>query len=179
MRIAFCGASGTGKTTLARWLVSSYDMELNPVGSRSVSKAMGFDSPYDVDKVGMRRQFQHRLQDSKVEWELDHDHFVTDRTTYDELVYAIMHDVSAIDERYLARAISHMRRYTHVIYCPAEEFINTGDDPARVKDFTYHVVFDTVLHGYLKRWQPERLITLHCEGIEERKRALKRSLGLL
>ena len=57
MRIAFCGASGTGKSTLAKWIVENAaelkldGIELNPVGSRSVAKAMGFSSPYDVDKA--------------------------------------------------------------------------------------------------------------------------------
>lgn len=53
LRIAFCGASGTGKTTLAKAIQQKYGLELNPVGSRSVSKAMGFDSPYDVDKASV------------------------------------------------------------------------------------------------------------------------------
>lgn len=57
MKIAFAGASGTGKTTLARWVSDTYGLPLNPVGSRSVAKEMGFvgpdgeGRPYDVDKA--------------------------------------------------------------------------------------------------------------------------------
>jgi hypothetical protein len=51
MKIAFCGASGTGKTTLARYISEKYDLPMNPVGSRSTASLMGFKSPYDVDKA--------------------------------------------------------------------------------------------------------------------------------
>lgn len=51
MRLAFCGASGTGKTTLARMWSRLTGDELNPVGSRSVAAEMGFRSPYDVDRA--------------------------------------------------------------------------------------------------------------------------------
>jgi hypothetical protein len=52
MRIAFCGASGTGKTTLAKALGEFFELERNPVGARSVAREMGFDNPYDVDRAG-------------------------------------------------------------------------------------------------------------------------------
>src|SRR5271170_3399791 len=87
LRVAICGASGTGKTTLATFISETYGIPMNPVGSRSVSKAMGFDSPYDVDKAGKRAEFQRRLVTEKCEWEAAHDTFVTDRTTFDNLAY--------------------------------------------------------------------------------------------
>lgn len=51
MRIAFCGASGTGKTTLAKYLADRVELPFNPVGSRSTAAELGFSSPYDVDKA--------------------------------------------------------------------------------------------------------------------------------
>jgi hypothetical protein len=51
MRIAFVGASGTGKTTVAKVLAERLGLPFNPVGSRSTAKAMGFEGPYDVDKA--------------------------------------------------------------------------------------------------------------------------------
>lgn len=59
-QIAFTGASGTGKSTLARWLAEELGVPFNPVGARSVAKAMGFYDPstgearpYDVDKASL------------------------------------------------------------------------------------------------------------------------------
>lgn len=50
-RIAFMGASGVGKTTLAEWLCAELGIEMNPVGARSTASIMGFSSPYDVDRA--------------------------------------------------------------------------------------------------------------------------------
>ena len=54
MRVAFCGASGTGKTTLARFLANRMGWPMTDMGSRTVAKELGFDSPYDVDKASLR-----------------------------------------------------------------------------------------------------------------------------
>ena len=104
MRIAFAGASGTGKSTLANFLAKEYGLPVNPVGSRSVSAAMGFASPYDVDRAGKRSEFQQRLLDEKLAWERDHEAFVTDRTTLDNLAYTTLHDVHSIDAATLTQA---------------------------------------------------------------------------
>lgn len=54
MRIAFCGASGTGKTTLARVIGQELGLSMNPHGSRSTAKKMGFSNPYDVDRASLK-----------------------------------------------------------------------------------------------------------------------------
>jgi predicted ATPase len=174
MRIAFSGASGTGKTTLATYVSERYGLPVNPVGSRSVAKAMGFDSPYDVDAVGRRAEFQRRLVTDKRVWENDHDEFVTDRTTIDNLVYTILHDVKAIDKSLLDDVIGGLSRYTHVFYCPKSAFFHVGNDPHRVKDETYHNVFDVTLEGWLTKCLPteSKLTILYDASSESRKRAV-------
>lgn len=179
-RIAFCGASGTGKTTLAAWLSQTLGVPLNPVGSRSVSRAMGFESPYDVDKAGMRGSFQRRLQAEKIIWENLNPAFVTDRTTLDELVYTLMHDVKSVTPEYLESATKHLARYSLIVICPVDVFCKVGDDPARVPDLTYQRLFDVCLEGVLDRWAPVgSLMWLHEDGIEARQRVLSARLGLL
>lgn len=153
LRIAFCGASGTGKTTLAKWVSDQYHIPMNPIGSRIVAKEMGFESPYDVDKAGKREEFQRRLQAKKIAWEMENDIFVTDRTTLDDFSYTALHDVRAVDEVFIGKAFAHMNRYTHVFYCPTDSFCDPGDDPQRIKDMAYHRVFDMMMLGCLTNWQ--------------------------
>jgi predicted ATPase len=150
MRIAFTGSSGTGKSTLARFVADHYGIPLNPIGSRSVALEMGFSSPYDVDKAGKRAEFQRRLQSEKVAWETKHDMFVTDRSTLDELAYTSLHDVqTAVSPDYYRTALEHMNRYTLVVRCPVATFCSLDNDPKRLNDIRYQQVFDALLHGLL------------------------------
>jgi predicted ATPase len=149
-RVAFLGASGTGKTTLARFVAELYEIPLNPVGSRSVAEAMGFGSPYEVDAAGKRAEFQRRLLDEKCAWEAAHDAFVSDRTTLDVLAYTALHEVRSIDDAFVAAVKKGLSRYTHVIYCAMEAFCKPGGDPARVQDAAYHFTFDVLARAFLK-----------------------------
>lgn len=178
-RVAFCGASGTGKTTMATWLAEEASLPLNPVGSRSVAKEMGFDSPYDVDKAGRRGEFQRRLVTDKRIWENLHPSFVTDRTTLDNLVYTMLHDVRSIDAQLLGSMVEGMKRYTLIVVCPVDVHCKLGTDTARIADLTYQQLFDAALEGVLDRWAPTApILWLHHEGVEVRKQVLRRRLGL-
>lgn len=58
-RIAFTGASATGKTSLAIWLAQHLGVPFNPYGSRSAAASMGFvddegkPKPYNVDRADL------------------------------------------------------------------------------------------------------------------------------
>ena len=149
MRIAFCGASGTGKTTLVDPLMKTLGLEKNPIGSRSVAADMGFANPYDVDAAGRRVEFQTRLVTEKRAWEDAHDSFITDRTTVDNLAYSALHMVEAIDSDYLKFCLDGLARYTHIFFCPSRVFCNPAGDPARVQDLTYHRLYDIMLEGLI------------------------------
>lgn len=151
IRCCFAGSSGTGKTRLATYVAEHYKIPLNPIGSRSVAASMGFASPYDVDKAGQRAAFQERLLSDKIDWERDHVSFVSDRSTYDNLAYTMVHDIHSIDARTLERASLHMLHYTHVFYCPFTAFCKVGGDTARINDRTYQELYDSVLYGLLSR----------------------------
>lgn len=179
MRIAFAGASGTGKTTLARYVSERYGLPINPVGSRSVSAAMGFASPYDVDAAGKRGEFQRRLQEEKIAWEMAHDSFVTDRTTLDELVYTMFHDVDTAAGEYHERAVAHMARYDLVFFCPARAFCKVDGDKARRDSMPYQVLFSDVLDGLsltnnnIEWWMS---LPLHQNRIEERQAVIDKEV---
>ena len=182
-RIALTGASGTGKSTLATNLAAHLKLPLNPVGSRSVAESMGFASPYDVDKAGMRGEFQRNLILQTIGWEFRHDEFVTDRTLLDNLAYTALHDVASVSEELLFSCFSGMSRYTHIIHCPVDVFCNPGGDPQRVQEIAYHQVFDAVLTGLFDRWFQRsqwggKLVRMEMEGREERIESVKQMFNV-
>lgn len=153
-RIAFAGASGTGKTTRMNAVAEALGLPVCPVGSRSVAKELGFASPYDVDKaLGAREVFQRQLLARKIAWEKDHEEtgFVTDRTHYDNLAYTALHASTSITDAYLDSVVKASAIYTTIVFCPMATFWNVGDDPARVKDRAYHEMFDILIDGILRR----------------------------
>lgn len=173
IRLALSGASGTGKTTLACAVADHYVLPICPVGSRGVARSMGFENPYDVDSAGKRAEFQRRLIMEKADWESRFDSFVTDRTVLDNLAYAMLHCVEAIDDGLLAIVRQAAQRYTHVAYCPVDVFCNTAGDPARVSDMAYQYVYDAAVYGLLtKTIHGPRLHTLIRPDIDWRRLTL-------
>ncbi len=173
LRVGFCGSSGTGKTTLASYVAETFGLPINPIGSRTVSKAMGFDSPYDVDAAGRRSEFQRDLLYEKFKWESLNDSFVTDRTVADVITYTALHCVRSIDETQILDVALGMRRYTHIFYCPESIFCNTDGDPDRVTDLSYQKVYDQCLCGIVRHYvQDSRLLCLIRSELDARKSAV-------
>lgn len=162
LRIAFIGASGTGKTYVTDYIQHKFDLPLNPIGSRSIAKAMGFMNPYDVDKQGLRGPFQRRLFAEKSAWERNNENFVTDRTCFDNLAYACMHGaVDALTSDELNLYVDAMARYTHVIYLPVNRFQKLGVDPVRLKSEAYHKLYDILIRALLDEFKIDDY-TLDC-----------------
>src|SRR4029079_2693859 len=119
-RIAFVGASGTGKTSLIERLLQvarGYTLPMIQVGARTVAAEMGYASPYEVDAAGRRAEFQLRLLRSKINEELCTDSFVTDRSVADVLTYFALHDAKHLEQATIEETREAFNRYTHIFIC--------------------------------------------------------------
>ena len=180
MRVAFSGASGTGKTTLARWVAEEFNLELNPVGSRSVAAEMGLASGYEADQQGRRKEFSERLIQTKRDWEEDHDEFVTDRSVFDDLTYAALSDVGVIEDDLLESCVVGMARYSHLIFNPIEVMQRLADDPTRQDSKAYNTLFEALLRGLIKQhadFDADSMIYLLSPVLEHRKTWIRGFLG--
>lgn len=148
MKIAISGASGTGKTTLARMISEHYQIPINPIGSRTVAKEMGFDNPYDVDKAGLRVEFQEKLFDAKREWELTHDSFVTDRSYLDNLTYCVLHMAEHLTEEKVFEYQRMMSIYHATVVLSRASFQKL-DDGIRQTNAMYHQYYELLLMSAL------------------------------
>lgn len=154
MRLAFTGASGTGKTSIASEVAEVYGIPLCPVGARTVAAEMGFKNPYEVDAAGKRHEFVRRLLQAKSDWEAAHNAFVTDRAHFDNLVYTIVHNQDVVTPELTLATATAARRYTNVILCRTDVFQRLGADPTRRHEPEYHAHFQSVLVGLLERHWP-------------------------
>lgn len=162
LRIAFTGASGTGKTTLARMVSEHYGlpMEQWPVPdspgeyestTRHVARMLtGDPEPYKVDALGLRGEFQRKLLATKIAWEQDHAEtgFVTDRTHFDNLAYGALHDIddSATDPEFFRLVRDNMYTYDLIIFCPTGR-VPFELDAVRKNSVVYHKLIEAMLHG--------------------------------
>lgn len=163
MRIAIAGASGTGKTTLAKAISERFTLPLNPIGARTVAKDMGFDNPYDVDAAGKRVEFQKRLFEAKRDWELAHDSFVTDRTYLDNLTYCALHMVEHLEDNAVDVFTKAMGRYQILFFLPRRAFSSLGDG-VRKTSAVYHEIYERLLTGFIYSGQRRHLVVPVCPG---------------
>ncbi len=180
IRLAFTGSSATGKTRLAEHFAKRLNLAINPIGSRSVAKEMGVDSPYDVDQVeGMRYKFQRRLFEEKREWETQRDSFVTDRAVIDNLAYLILHNVHSVDADLYKAHLDHMRRYTLVVFTPMTFVYEPGNDQARVNDPTYQKIYEVLISGLLEESLRNTFLMLTSSDWEVRTAQVEAALAEL
>ena len=161
-RIALMGASGTGKTTLARelsrrlclpmeqWLIPE-EGGVESTTRHVARKLFGEPLPYlaTPGRDGTRAKFQNELLVTKRSWELAHlqTGFVTDRTHVCNAAYWFLEDSAGPgrDSRYLELIRDAMRTYSHVWLCSVDEFYHAGQDPARKSDLAYQRAVEALM----------------------------------
>lgn len=167
MRIAIIGASGTGKTTLAKEISERTGLPYLPTRTRDMAeKLFGEPKPYLADELGRRSEFQRAVQDDKYSAESTTPHFVTDRSFLDNLAYSAMHDANgtASDPAFVSDAFRMTAEcYDLIIFCHMEDFFNSGDDPARKLSQSYQSIYECTLSGLVLRMSqmyPKTVLTL-------------------
>lgn len=184
MKIAFMGASGTGKSTLARYVSQRYQIPINPIGSRSVAASMGFENPYDVDRAGRREEFQLRLMREKLEWESHNRSFVTDRTALDQYIYAELENART-PERELEWMLHDIQAnlidaaYDLVFWTPVEYHQSLDGDPSRKVDADYHQHFEKLIKQSLHYGRFSLVTALTCSELTDRQEEVDYQIGRL
>lgn len=165
-RVAFAGASGTGKSTLAAACAAAFGLPTVPVGARSVAREMGFASPYDADAAGRRAELQARLFAAKRDFEATQSSFVTDRTHLDNLAYTAMHACEALTPDDVDARLRASLRYDLVFFCSVEQFHDCAGDPARRPELGYHLTYELILSSLLRSLANRGTFVFHVMGAD-------------
>lgn len=159
--MGFVGPDGTGRP---------FDVDRAPLGSYQYVLANGVDldgtdkgDPIVAAREALRLAaeierengrfptcrplFQQRLTQGKVAWEQAHDDFVTDRTSLDDVAYALLHCPEMVTRAFLDAAIGHLARYDLVVFAPLSAGQWLGDDAARQGDADYYWRLEVQIRG--------------------------------
>jgi len=151
-KIGICGPSGTGKSTLAKWISEYYNIVNLDLSSKNLWPELGVTSHKEVitkshvdpdwgvqfqgDVLAMRSMLLDRTSYS----------FVSDRTPLDSIPYMMLQSSMYIDsssmQNFMNNAVIQLaKQYTHLIILPYQGN-KIEDDKNRVTNIHYQFMVD-------------------------------------
>lgn len=173
MRIAFCGAGGTGKTTVANLLKDELGLTFAPSVVRSVMEEWKVtEATLHKLSANQRAQLQYEIYARKEQHDREHKKKVIfDRTLADHYAYNLIY-AGGVDltPQFLRdirdRAIEALKAYSVVIYAPIFEW-DIGHDGFRNTNEVNRRLVDSIIHDCLFRSSIE-FVTLRDESPAKR-----------
>jgi DNA polymerase III delta prime subunit len=156
LRIAFTGAGGTGKTTTAGFVAKELGLPILKSASRS---------QYEVDdltetKVQLmddqkRAELQFKIFDRKIVNDRGFS-YVADRTILDHYSYCLAYCSQYMSNNHFLEVEEKVRTlmlstYSHIFYFPWGYWV-AKDDGVRQNSWAWQSQIDTIIVGYLNRW---------------------------
>lgn len=162
MRIAFTGASSTGKTTLAKEVLALYpNLRAINVDARGLIAEQNCANVSDMSQEQYKR-FQIAYIERKLSLECAESDYITERSFVDAFVYWRHHCASisdAIDDcRILDICKRGASRYDIHIHLPFGQIPFTADG-YRHNSLDYHRKIDSEIKALLQKW---RLKSIEC-----------------
>ena len=140
MSIGLCGASGTGKTTLALTYSKYAKVEYLPSLAREVYKALGLNPSADYTFATRLKIQRAILETTEVQYRKSSKNFISDRTPLDFLAYTLadigrttLGDAERTEfQSYYRDCFDLTNKYFHavVLVQPSFEIVNDGIRPA-------------------------------------------------
>jgi hypothetical protein len=162
MKVAFSGAGGTGKSTIALWVAEQFGIPYVGSVGREAFKLMGIES--EAAQEGMSEEKLLELQwlifKLLQEKRKVHKHFVTDRLILDNYVYGLRRCGGLIDaarqKEWEEMAVQDLYSFDLVFYCPTGLFPVEGDG-MRVAAQGYQTLIDSAIYGLLCKHAFDRM----------------------
>jgi len=175
MKVAFTGASSTGKTTLANTLrkdpwIKSYLPLFITVDARSMLTSRGFQS-MDQMPISDRRVFQVDYLSKKLALEEGQDNYLTDRSFLDLAAYWIERDAAGLKlsnaDAYVDRCRHEIGRYDIHFFFPYG-CIPFKSDGYRSDNISFHARIDSRIQNLITEWNV-KVVRLDAVGLTKRR----------
>ena len=160
MKIAFSGASSTGKTTLVNALLAdgrfaAYASKLVKVDARKIIESYGCKNVDEMSRQQLE-DFEFRYFKEKKRLEAAESDFVTERSFVDIAAYWVVRDTFDKPFEYQDLLIvpckAESRKYDLTVYLPFG-LIPFEADGYRSENLFFHKAIDNKIHYFLDSWK--------------------------
>ncbi len=174
MRIVFSGSGGTGKTTLLNEINKELHFPVIDEGVREWLEAHNFVSPRDLDKTNRVKMQADNLK-RRIEIEGSLQQFISDRTSVDNLVYALRW-VGSVDDgtydgwmaQYINAAMKHAdTNYDIIFLLPWGEIPLEGDGVRSSKQW-YQYMIQSLIERHIYMLQRPYVYEVQMVSLEDR-----------
>ncbi len=185
MRIAFSGSGGTGKTTLLNEINKELDLPVIGEGIREWLAEHGFDDFSDMAKKDVVKMQEDTLK-RKMDIESELQAFMSDRTTVDNLSYALRW-IGSVDngeyEGWMAQYITHAMSHADVSYdlifiLPWGE-VKLEDDGTRSSKTWYQYMMQNIIERHIYMLERPMVYEVMAVPLEERVVECKRIINAI
>lgn len=154
MKVAFTGAGGTGKTTLATHIHKQWGLPLLSSVARGIMKARGIENEDQQNRMTTDELLvlQTEIFMTLKEQRSSESSFVTDRLLLDNYVYGLRRSGASMTEEirreWETAVIQDLFKMDLVFYCPAGLFPLKADG-VRQMDVAHQYLIDSAIYGLL------------------------------
>jgi deoxyadenosine/deoxycytidine kinase len=149
LRIALAGPSGTGKSTLAKWISEEYKIPFITTSTKPLwdkhkikSHLMLLERASHDPVWGL--QFQHEVLEFRENALKGHVNFVTDRSPVDNLSYFLLQNTHSLPEndttRYIHYCEKALSKFNYLFVLPFTKEIPLEDDGKRINNRYYQML---------------------------------------
>jgi len=194
-RIFITGASGTGKSTIAKHMSELYRLEYISTSAKRVWPEFGFKNHKEAHIISSVSQYvgvryQTAVLNNRADLLHGKKNWVTDRSPIDNIVYSLIsigHSLSTIESgKFIDYAMSILMKGTGLIYLKWNEDIPIESegyiDGMRINNRYYQKMIDSVISGFINRINFEvygvKLLTLPDWDIDKRVKLIDEWLNL-
>lgn len=175
-KITVTGASGVGKSTLAKELSEAFEIPLIPELARQLCAQLGYQR---IGEIPDQEEFKKHVLSEQIKAESQLDSFVSDRSVIDcwvlwqrwNICSAMTYDTEAIYEQ----VIKHVGSYSHIVYVPP--LFQATEDGFRWIEPDYIKQIDRIIRMTfhdLNIW--DKVYTIKTYDVESRVQEIKKWL---